>query len=291
MKIEEYLEKRREEVNRALDGYLPPLGEKPPLLVEAMRYSVLNGGKRLRAILTLATGEMLGEKSEVIYPFACAIELIHTFTLIHDDLPSMDDDDYRRGKPSTHKAFGENIAVLTGDVLLDYAFQLMSDPKFISNTPPPIALKIVQEVARAIGVEGTVGGQVDDVDIGEETTLSHLEDIYRRKTGSLIAVSVKVGGILGGASPEELECLIQYGEALGLAFQIVDDILDAVGKKGRGGPKKEESKQDYVSIMGLAGARRAALEKIVEAKKAILTFGSKANILSSIANFVGEKGL
>ena len=287
MDIENYLRIEKEKIDIAIEKYLPCSG--PLELIQAMRYSVLDGGKRIRPILTLSVVDMLEGKREDAIPFACAIELIHCFTLIHDDLPSMDNDDYRRGKPSTHRAFGEDMAILSGDALLNHAFEVMSNPEARKGLSDEKVLRIIHEISQAIGVVGVVGGQSEDVRINERTTLEELEKIYRKKTASLIRVSVRTGAIIAEAGEREMAFITRFGEELGIAFQIIDDILGATGRKERGGD--EEERRNYTSILGVEEARNIAIKRITEAKRALSSFGERARILKGIADYILKRAL
>ncbi|WP_033101926.1 polyprenyl synthetase family protein [Thermoactinomyces daqus] len=270
--IKSYIEEKAERVHEALDEYTARMQGIPPLLKEAMRYSLLAGGKRLRPVLVLATVEALGGEETAALPFACAIEMIHTYSLIHDDLPSMDDDDYRRGKLTNHKVFSEAYAILAGDALLTEAFGLMAKGGKEAALAPEILLTIIEEGARFAGARGMVGGQVDDL-LGENgaVSLEQLESIHRRKTGDLMAYSVRTGAYLGGASPEVLESLTRFAYDLGLAFQIQDDILDVIGDQqviGKPvGSDEEKHKATYPALLGLEESKRKLTEITNRAKR------------------------
>lgn len=270
--IEQYLQFQAERVQQALDEYLTDLDQVPPILKEAMRYSLMAGGKRIRPVLVLATVEAFGEDSQFAMPFACAIEMIHTYSLIHDDLPAMDNDDFRRGKPTNHKMYGEAMAILSGDALLTEAFGLMARGAKEAQLPVDAALTILTEGARAAGASGMVGGQVLDL-ISEEQviTLEELETIHRHKTGDLIAYSVRAGAILGKADQNTLEHLTRFAYGLGLAFQIQDDILDLIGDEtviGKPvGSDVENQKATYPSLIGLEASQKKLQEVISSAKE------------------------
>lgn len=285
MNIEEYLIQRKREVDDALDRYLPK-GES--LLIQAMRYSVFSGGKRIRPILTLATGELAGGKKEDVLLAACAIELIHTFTLIHDDLPCMDDDDYRRGKLASHRVYTEGIAVLAGDALLNYGFKLILEGSITNkfSPGPEIAIWILNEICEAIGLRGMVGGQAEDLLLeNKKVDLFTLKEIYKRKTAALFCVSVKIGAILGTVTDEELFLLSEYGKHIGLAFQIVDDILEVTQES----KQIKKVKPTYVSLVGVEEAKRIAQEEIHRAKEKLNIFGLKAEVLSAIADYIVQR--
>src|SRR4030042_5245599 len=239
MNIKKYLQEKKLIVDSALERYFPnpPEGEgegKPSnSLHRAIRHSLLNGGKRIRPILSIAAFEAVGGKGDHILPFACALEMIHTYSRIHDDLPAIDDDDFRRGKPTCHKVFGEAIAILAGDALLTEAFQLMTHGGHFEGVVcgEKGVLDLVNRVAQAAGISGMVGGQVIDIESeGKEFDLATLQYIHTHKTGAMIRVSVQAGAKLGGAEPEAFKAFTRYGERVGHAFQIADDILDVEGR-------------------------------------------------------------
>ena len=294
MDLKKYLEQKREIIDEALNQYLPPETEYPQTIHEAMRYSVFAGGKRLRPILVIAAAEVVGGRAEKVLPTACAIELIHTFSLIHDDLPAIDNDDYRRGKLTCHKVFGEDMAILAGDGLLTHAFQLLaqnSEIKTINKEAMPLVIK---EVAAAIGTLGLIGGEVVDIQSeGKEIDLPRLEYIHSHKTGALIAISLRVGAMLMDAQEEEIEALFQYGKLIGLAFQIVDDILNVEGDEvqlGKPvGSDLRQKKATYPALFGLEESRQKARRLVEEAKKELEIFGEKGEILRLLADFVVER--
>jgi geranylgeranyl diphosphate synthase type II len=293
MEITTYLSTKKSLIDKALDGYLQAGPDLPSLLLEAMRYSVFAGGKRLRPILALAAGEAVGGNLESILPAACAIELIHTYSLIHDDLPTLDNDDYRRGKLTSHKVFGEDIALVAGDGLLTYAFELLSTAYGSGLVSPAVALRLIREVAVAAGIRGMVAGQVVDLQSeGEEPNVETLRYIHRHKTGDMITVSVRVGAIIAGASEVQLATLTECARNLGLAFQIIDDVLDVVGDRKRlgktVGKDADQKKMTYVALYGLDEARKM-VHKIVERAKAGLAGlngNGRIDPLLSLADFV-----
>jgi geranylgeranyl diphosphate synthase type II len=294
MEITTYLATRKALVDRALDGYLQACPDLPPLLLEAMRYSVFAGGKRLRPILALAAGEAVGGGLEPILPAACALELIHTCSLIHDDLPALDNDDYRRGKLTNHKVFGEDIALVAGDGLLTYAFELLSTAYGNGAISPTVALRLAREIATAAGTRGMVAGQIVDLQSeGEKPNAETLRYIHRHKTGDMITVSARVGAIVSGANEAQLAALTEYARNLGLAFQIVDDILDVVGdrkKLGKTvGKDADQRKMTYVALYGLDAARKMVHETVEKAKSALVGFNGKAEVLWSLADFVASR--
>ncbi len=281
MDFKKYLEEKRKLVNETLDTFLPEEKEKPKIIHKAMRYSVFAGGKRLRPILAIAVFELLGGKGKKILPSACALELIHTYSLIHDDLPCMDDDDLRRGKPTLHKVFGEGIAVLAGDALHALAFELL-----ISTKRPDVAL----EVAKAIGTKGMIGGQVADLEAEGKSriTLPEVKYIHQHKTGALIKGSVMAGALLADASPKKLSKLSEFGQNIGLAFQIIDDILDVIGKERLVGKKikKDKLKATYPKLIGVEKSKKMAEKLIQQAKDQLGIFKRNGAILKNLADFV-----
>lgn len=258
-------------IDRELDACLPKRTVHPRIIHEAMRYSVLNGGKRIRPILVLESSRICGGKIKDALPLACAIELVHSYSLIHDDLPSMDDADTRRGKPSCHVKYGEALAILAGDSLLTLAFNLISRGRDRAKTG-----QIIFEISKAIGSFGMIGGQVMDLKIKKEkkVDLPTMEYINLHKTASLIAASTKTGAIIAGARDKEIDALQKYGEYTGLAFQIIDDIIDRDG---------------YVEIFGPKGARDESQRLVERAKDSLKIFGEKADNLREIADYVLER--
>jgi geranylgeranyl diphosphate synthase type II len=288
--ITHYLARRAEEVNEWLDRLVPSESTPPELLHRAMRYSLLAGGKRLRPALVLAAGESFGADTDDLMPAACAIEMIHTYSLIHDDLPAMDNDDLRRGRPTCHKAFGEAVAILAGDALLTQAFRVLAADSPARNAERQ--LRVIREVATAAGtVEALIGGQMADIESeGIKVDDSALEYIHRSKTGAMISASVVVGGTVAGASENEVERLREYGQRIGLAFQIADDILDVTSTSEQLGktPGKDQAanKATYPAIHGIAGSEARARELVVEAVGIVSTLGLKTRTLEEIARFI-----
>jgi len=299
MDIKRYLQEKKEIVDSALEKYFPnrpdSAGEAvfPNSLYKAIQYSLFAGGKRIRPILSMAAFEAIGGRGDKILPFACALEMIHTYSLIHDDLPALDNDDYRRGKPTCHKVFGESIGILAGDALLTEAFKLMTDrtiQEFSIHNGGSI-LDVINEVAQAVGMSGMVGGQVLDIESeGKEVDFPTLQYIHTHKTGALILVSVRVGAKLGGASEETLKALTHYGERIGLAFQIADDILNVEGKAALLGKKTgsdlSRGKATYPVLLGLEESKRRGKELVELAVKAVESFGPEAEPLREIAWFI-----
>jgi geranylgeranyl diphosphate synthase type II len=256
-----YLERQRERINRALELCLPA-EQIPASLFNAMRYSIMAGGKRLRPLLTLAAAEALGVDGVRVMDIACAVELIHTYSLIHDDLPAMDDSDLRRGKPTCHRVYGEAVAILAGDALLTLAFALLARYGLEKGCARAACL-ISAELAAAAGAAGMVGGQVLDLEAeGQLPDLAGLDRMHRLKTGALIRAAVRSGALAGGAAPRELEALSEYGSRLGLAFQIIDDLLDREGTAAELGKKtgvdQGRGKATYPALIGQTAARRRA---------------------------------
>ncbi|BCU81597.1 farnesyl-diphosphate synthase [Polycladomyces abyssicola] len=268
---EQYLQEKAGMVNDRLAQYVESWNDIPKQLKESVAYSLLAGGKRLRPVLVLATAESLGTEAERALPFACALEMIHTYSLIHDDLPAMDDDDYRRGRLTNHKVYGEAMAILAGDALLTKAFGLMAEGALAIGLPGDTALKLIAEASRRAGAEGMVGGQVDDIlHENQSVTLETLQSIHRRKTGDLITFSVRLGGMVAGANEIQLEKLTRFAEGLGLAFQIQDDILDVIGDREKLGKEtgsdEARNKATYPSLLGLSASKEHLRKTIEEAK-------------------------
>jgi len=286
-----YLREKRELIDSYLKAYFDR-PSSPPELQEAMRYSLLAGGKRVRPILALASYEACGGNSDDILPQAASLELIHTYSLIHDDLPAMDNDDLRRGKPTNHKVFGEAMAVLAGDALLTEAFLMITDAT--TKLRRSSVLKAVREVALSAGAYGMVGGQAQDI-LSEnmEPDGDTLEFIHLHKTAALITASVKLGGILANSGKNRLKALTRYGENIGLAFQIIDDILDVEGSTAElgktAGSDEKKSKMTYPSLFGVEGARRKAEDLISEAVDALRIFLSGAESLRGIAGYLMKR--
>ncbi|MDO8585805.1 MAG: polyprenyl synthetase family protein [Armatimonadota bacterium] len=292
MNLKDYLKTRQELINNALSRLLPPESELPESLHTAMRYSALDGGKRIRPILTLAAAETGGGKVEDALPAACAVELVHAFSLVHDDLPCMDNDDFRRGKPTSHKVFGEATALLAGDALLILAFEAIAQTP--SSVPRKAVLDAVQLLASAAGSAGMTGGQALDVEAeGKQVTPAEVEQIHRRKTGALLEAAVVVGAIVGAADEAAGDALSEYGRGIGLAFQIVDDLLDLTGDQERlgktVGSDLKRDKATYPSVMGVAESKRLAAEAANHAVEALASFGEAAEPLRLIARLILER--
>ncbi len=288
--LKAYLKERRQLVEAYLKDYFSR-PRRPEKLHQAMTYSLFAGGKRLRPILAIASYEACGGKAEEVLPQASAIELIHTYSLIHDDLPAMDDDDYRRGRPTNHRVFGEAMAILAGDALLTEAFTMFTDT---GTFPPERLLRALRELSIASGADGMVGGQAMDIlSEGKSPDEETLQFIHTHKTGALIGASVRIAPILAGISDERYRALATYGQSIGLAFQIVDDILDIVGDEKRlgkpVGSDLEKDKMTYPALYGIEESRRKARDLIDRAINAIEVFGQKARPLKEIASYILQR--
>ncbi|MDX1968000.1 MAG: polyprenyl synthetase family protein [Planctomycetaceae bacterium] len=281
----------RELVHQRLSDYMQPADDCPPRLREAMAYSLLAGGKRLRPLLTILACEACGGDPMASVPAACALEMVHTYSLIHDDLPAMDDDDFRRGRPTNHKVYGEALAILAGDALLTLAFEVMAR----DVQPPTVAAACCADLAAAAGDCGMVAGQVVDIEAEQMglSTAAELEAIHRRKTGLLITCSLIVGGRIAQIDAARLDVLRKFGQCVGLAFQITDDLLDVSGnpeKLGKGVQKDAGAgKLTYPGLLGVAESRRRADVLIDEAATLAETFGDAGRHLVDLARFVGQR--
>jgi geranylgeranyl diphosphate synthase type II len=278
-------------VEKAMDELAPAASAHPRLLHEAMRHSLFAGGKRFRPILAVAACETVGGKRESVIPFATAIEMIHTYTLIHDDLPAMDDDDLRRGVPTCHKKYGEAAAILAGDALLTLAFEILADTARFPGVSADTLLKVARETAIAVGSTGTVGGQMVDIEMaGKEPDMATLEYIHTHKTGKLIVASVRGGAALAGAAADHLAALTEYGRSIGLAFQIVDDLLDVEGSRAKTGKTPgsdlKHGKLTYPSIMGVEESRKLAVKLTDRAMESLTMFGESGARLRDLAEYV-----
>jgi len=289
MDLHVYLEERRQRVEAALDRWVPSETTPPEIVHRAMRYSLFAGGKRIRPVLCIAAGETIGGDLHGIEDAACALELVHTYSLIHDDLPALDNDDLRRGRPTAHKVFGEAIAILAGDALLTLAFQVLAQ---LGRLDPERKVQLVEELALAAGTpRGMIAGQVWDLE-GErqQPTPELIRRIHRAKTGALIRASVRMGAIYAGASPEQLEALSRYGEHIGLAFQIVDDILDVVCTPEQLGktPGKDlaQHKATFPAVYGVEQSRQLAEEELERAIESLQSFGRAAEPLRQLAQLI-----
>jgi len=289
------MEERRRRVDAALDRFLPAEDAWPPTIHRAMRYSLFAGGKRIRPLLALAAADAAGGGEEDVLPFACAVEMIHTYSLIHDDLPAMDDDDLRRGKPTCHKVFGEAIAILAGDALLTRAFHLVVEvPADAGAETLRRRLGAAALLGEACGTGGLIGGQVQDLESeGKPVDAATLERLHRAKTGALLSACVRGGALLAGAAPSTDACLERYASAVGLAFQVVDDVLDAtegdqqLGKTA--GKDRAAGKATYVAVHGLEGARAIAADLLARARDALRPLGARGEPLAELARIIVER--
>jgi geranylgeranyl diphosphate synthase type II len=291
--LKAYLEARLVLVDQALERVLPPPDAPPPTLHRAMRYSVQAGGKRLRPILVIAGAEAVGGSAEQVMETACALELIHTYSLIHDDLPAMDNDDYRRGRLTNHKVFGEAIAILAGDALLTLAFKLIALNGARTGNARIIAT-LVTDIADAAGTDGMVGGQVVDIESeGKAVSAETLDYIHTHKTAALIRASLCGGALIAGGSLPQLAAVRACGESLGLAFQIVDDILDVEGSTEQlgktAGKDEQQQKATYPAQHGLEASRAKARTLIAAAKHALAPLGERAGPIQALADFILER--
>ncbi len=290
--FEKYYQSRQVQVERALRACVPTL--KPPRLRQAMRYSLLAGGKRLRPILVMAAAEACGGKAASVLPTACAFEALHTYSLVHDDLPAMDDDDLRRGRPTLHKAYDEATAILAGDALLTLAFELVADNAQVRDVGAAAAIEASRILAVAAGGQGMVGGQQADLlGEGRKVGLAGLKAIHAGKTGALITGACEAGAVLAKASQVQRKALRDYGCHIGLAFQVADDILNVVGEQKklgkRTGSDKELGKATYPGIVGLVRARQIAQNEWDQAEKALRPLGKAGEPLRQLARFVIER--
>lgn len=288
MDFTQYLTERQRQVEAALEASLPPAKTKPVRLHEAMRYSIFAGGKRLRPVLLLAASEACGGDSREALPAACAVECLHTYSLIHDDLPCMDDDDLRRGKPTSHKVYGEGMAVLTGDALLTFAFELMAQCRGWERYSLSV---LMTELARAAGSRRLIAGQAADLEAeGKEVDEDELLFIHRNKTGALLTSCLRLGGMCANAAPDELKALTEFGNDLGLAFQIIDDILDVtqstevLGKSA--GKDIAAQKHTFPAVFGLEESRARASRLTDSALAALHLFGENGAPLRSMAEYL-----
>jgi geranylgeranyl diphosphate synthase, type II len=285
-----YLTDRQPLVETALDTAVRP--GYPDTIYAAMRYSLLAGGKRLRPILCLASCEAIGGNVELAMPTACALEMIHTMSLIHDDLPAMDDDDYRRGKLTNHKVYGEDIAILAGDGLLAYAFEYIATQT--QGVSADRVLKAIAHLARAVGADGLVGGQVVDLESeGKDISVETLTYIHNHKTGALLEACVICGAVLAGATEAEIAKLSQFAQKIGLAFQIIDDILDITATQAElgktAGKDLQAQKATYPKLWGLAESKRQADKLVTDAKSILAEFGDRAIPLQALADYITDR--
>ena len=291
MDIETYLKEKQEVVDRYIEANLPSIGTLPEVLHESIRYSLLAGGKRIRPILTIAAAEAIGPSPQAMLPVACAFEFIHTYSLVHDDLPAMDNDDFRRGKLTNHKVYGDGIAILAGDGLQAMAFEWCSRMDLVNDIEPYVQVQIIAELAHGAGNQGMVGGQVLDIQAeNKKVELGELQNIHVHKTGKLIRASVRAGAILSGANLVQFNQLTAYAEDIGLAFQIADDVLNVTGTREELGKDTntdvERGKQTYPSFYGLDGAKKLAQECADRAIGRLNGFDEKADPLRGIAQYI-----
>jgi geranylgeranyl diphosphate synthase type II len=283
------LQKRKEYIDKYLGNYLQGLPANPSPIHQAMNYAVMNGGKRLRPILVLEGTAIAGGKAENVMPTACAIEMIHSYSLVHDDLPAMDDDDFRRGKPTCHRVFGEANAILTGDALLTAAFELLASNAEIEGIQLRDVIRVIREVAQAAGSQGMIGGQVMDLADEDQGEPFDLRVLHGLKTGELFKASLRVGAILSRFSDDGLEALTQFACHFGLAFQITDDILDVCGDQSLiGKPVGSDAKNvrtTYTSLYGLDGARTKAEQSVEACLDSLGLFAAEADFLRDLARF------
>jgi geranylgeranyl diphosphate synthase type II len=292
MDIQTYIAESKELVDRYLEKLLPNENEEPPTIHKAMRYSVFAGGKRVRPILVLASGESLGGEQSILLHLGAAIEMMHTYSLIHDDLPALDNDDLRRGRPTCHKVFGDAMAILTGDALMTRCYQVLAELPGVSDST---RVRVISEIAGATGtVRGMIGGQVVDLESeGKNVGPDILEYIHHSKTGALLTACVRCGALAVGANSGELEALTGYGSKVGLVFQIVDDILDVTSSSEElgktAGKDAKVKKATYPALYGLEASRVKAQELVESALEDIAEFGEKAENLRNLARFVVQR--
>lgn len=288
MDLKRYLAARQKEVDRALDRFLPKESVSPATIHKAMRYSLFAGGKRLRPILCLAATDACGGKSAAALPHACAVECIHTYSLIHDDLPSMDNDDLRRGRPTCHKVFGDAIAILAGDALLTVAFEIVSRVKPVSRYD---LREILREITVAAGSRKLIAGQVADLEAeGRRLTRDAVRSIHENKTAALLTTSIRLGAMAANATAKQLRAVTAFGRALGLAFQVIDDILDVTQtseKLGKSAGKDlAAQKATYPAVFGLEKSRAEARRLTTQAHRALESLGEKARVLRALADYL-----
>ncbi|CFX49824.1 Terpenoid synthase [Syntrophomonas zehnderi OL-4] len=284
------IQQRKEYIDNCLENLLKKEDTYPPVIHQAMRYAVFNGGKRLRPIMVLEGHRLAGGNPESVSTIACAMEMIHSYSLVHDDLPVMDDDDYRRGQLTCHRVFGEATAILTGDALLTEAFVLMSGSTDLAAQNPLRLLQVIREIAQAAGSEGMIGGQLIDLDAENKAiNREELEGLHSLKTGALFKASLRAGAILGEMDDQGLTALGQYAHHFGLAFQITDDILDVDGDQfvlGKPvGSDAKNMKSTYTSLFGLDGARQLARQCVDRCHDSLAGFGTEADFLRDLATF------
>lgn len=294
MDFKNLLHKKAEQIDLALEEILPKEISYQDIIFQSMRYSVFAGGKRLRPILMLAASDFVGGNEKDVLPFCCAIEMIHTYSLIHDDLPAMDNDDFRRGKPTNHKVYGEGIAVLAGDGLLNYAYEIMLKSILHDGADPKRKIMAMEEIARAAGIYGMIGGQV--VDLASENKQidgETLDYIHNHKTAALIIAAIRAGAIIGGADDHTLKCLTEYGKCIGLGFQITDDLLDIFGNEEKLGKKVgsdiENNKSTYPSIHGVDQSIAKVNELFHRSLAVLQDFDTKSAFFMELADYLVKR--
>ncbi|KGJ50290.1 MULTISPECIES: polyprenyl synthetase family protein [Paraclostridium] len=293
MNFKEELKNRVVNIEDLLNEYMPKVEGYQNNIFDSMNYSLKAGGKRLRPILTLEACKLVGGNEKDAYPFAVAIEMIHTYSLIHDDLPALDNDDLRRGRKTNHKVYGEAMAILAGDGLLNYAYEIMLRES-LSKGEPEKYLKAINEIAKASGIYGMIGGQVVDIESeGKSIDMEKLDFIHMNKTAAIIIGCMRAGAIIGGASEEELENVTKYAKNIGLSFQIVDDILDIVGDEAKLGKKVgsdiDNEKSTYPSLIGLEKSKETANKLIAEAKMSIDYINKDSEFLNNLADYIVDR--
>ncbi|MCR1876143.1 polyprenyl synthetase family protein [Paraclostridium bifermentans] len=293
MNFKEELKNRVVNIENLLNEYMPKVEGYQKTIFDSMNYSLKAGGKRLRPILTLEACKLVGGNEKDAYPFAVAIEMIHTYSLIHDDLPALDNDDLRRGRKTNHKVYGEAMAILAGDGLLNYAYEIMLRES-LSKGEPEKYLKAINEIAKASGIYGMIGGQVVDIESeGKSIDMKKLDFIHMNKTAAIIIGCMRAGAIIGGASEEELENVTKYAKNIGLSFQIVDDILDIVGDEAKLGKKVgsdiDNEKSTYPSLIGLEKSKETANKLIAEAKMSIDYINKDSEFLNNLADYIVDR--
>lgn len=286
--LADYLQTKRGAIDRALEQSLKVYGGQTQLILRAIRYGLFPGGKRIRPILTLLAGEMFGAREKDLLPFACAVEMIHAYSIIHDDLPAMDDDHLRRGQPTAHKVFGEGMALLAGDGLLTEAFHLVSGPEVLRSLPAELVVRLIHELSHAAGVAGLVGGQAVDLESeNKDVDLATVEYIHVRKTGALILAALRSGVQIAGADAEDLRKVSKFGEYLGLAFQIADDVLDGLGESLTGeraeSGHNERKKATYLSVVGIVQATERLQELLKLCDRELASYGDSGEPLRAVA--------
>jgi geranylgeranyl diphosphate synthase, type II len=286
-----FLTQRKQIVDKALEECLPPVSGLEKSVIEAARYSLFAGGKRLRPILCMQAAEVVGASYEAVMQVACAMEMIHTYSLIHDDLPAMDNDDFRRGMPTNHKVFGEAVAILAGDALLTEAFELVARMHDNASISAEKIIRAIRIMTKAAGYRGMIGGQIIDLECENlEVDIATVEYMHIHKTGAMLSACLELGALLGGGSEAEIAALTKYGQHFGLAFQITDDLLDVEGDVAlmgkTPGSDRAKNKKTYPAILGIAKSRESARLHVEEALRAISSFSESAEPLRAIARYL-----